>query len=377
MRNPSRVKTARDSGFVLLLVFFLTASCAWAQSEDELIRGAKKEGKVVFWSSMRIDDSKALAAGFEARYPFIKVDIFRAGGEQIVNRAMAEHLAGRTTYDVVNAFALKVLQNKGMLQPYAAEEATHYPAGFKDPQNYWVSLYSGYNVIGYNTKLVPKAEAPRNWEDLLNPRWKGKLGMDDEEYFWHAGMLKHWGEEKGRKYMEDLSRQGLQFRNGHALLADLMSIGEFPVVVVVYPDQIEQMKAKGQTVEWIKTTDPILVNLAPVGVAARAPQPNAAKLLMNYSISKEGQEILQKARRASARSSTRRSCARDAGFYPSRRVTRAISPIRSTPIGTTSSRSADSRMRRRSRSTSITSRPSPPPGSSAATRTGGGRSGFP
>jgi len=77
MRNPSRVKT-RDSGFVLLLVFFLTASCAWAQSEDELIRGAKKEGKVVFWSSMRIDDSKALAAGFEARYPFIKVDIFRA-----------------------------------------------------------------------------------------------------------------------------------------------------------------------------------------------------------------------------------------------------------------------------------------------------------
>ena len=104
MRNPSRMKTARDSGFVLLLVFFLTASCAWAQSEDELIRGAKKEGKVVFWSSMRIDDSKALAAGFEARYPFIKVDIFRAGGEQIVNRAMAEHLAGRTTYDVVNAF---------------------------------------------------------------------------------------------------------------------------------------------------------------------------------------------------------------------------------------------------------------------------------
>ena len=301
MRNPSRVKAARESGFVLLLVFFLTASCAWAQSEDELIRGAKKEAKVVFWSSMRIDDSKALAAGFEAKYPFIKVDIFRAGGEQIVNRAMAEHLAGKTTYDVVNAFALKVLQNKGMLQPFAAPEATHYPVGFKDPQNYWVSLYSGYNVIGYNTKLVPKAEAPRNWEDLLNPRWKGKLGMDDEEYFWHAGMLKYWGEEKGRKYMEDLSRQGLQFRNGHALLADLMSIGEFPVVVVVYPDQIEQMKAKGQTVEWIKTTDPILVNLAPVGVAARPPQPNAAKLLMNYSISKEGQDILQKARRASAR----------------------------------------------------------------------------
>lgn len=284
-----------------LLSFFFAVPHARGQSESELERGAKKEGKVVFWSSMRIEDSRALAAGFEAKYPFIKVDIFRAGGEQIVNRALAEHLAGKTTYDVLNAFALKVLQNKGLLQAYAAPEATHYPAGFKDPQNYWVSLYSGYNVIGYNTKLVPKPEAPRSWEDLLNPRWKGKLAMDDEEYFWHAGMLKYWGEEKGRKYMDALSRQGLQFRNGHALLADLLSVGEFPAVVVVYPDHIEQMKAKGQPVEWVKSTDPILVNLAPVAVAAKAPQPNAAKLFMNYSISKEGQEILQKARRASAR----------------------------------------------------------------------------
>ncbi len=110
---------------------------------------------------MRIDDSKALATGFEAKYPFLKVEIVRAGGEQIVNRAITEHMAGKTTYDVLNAFALKVLQNRGLLQPYAAPEANHYPTGFKDAQNFWVSLYSGYNVIGYNTKLVPKAKCPR------------------------------------------------------------------------------------------------------------------------------------------------------------------------------------------------------------------------
>ena len=301
MRHRSKIQTVAVSLVILLSVLLLTAFAARAQSEAELIAGARKEGQVVFWSSMRIDDSKALAAGFEAKYPFIKVEIFRAGGEQIVNRAIAEHLAGKTTYDVLNAFALKVLQNRGLLQSYAAPEANHYPAGFKDAQNHWVSLYSGYNVIGYNTKLVAKGEAPKNWEDLLQPRWKGKLGMDDEEYFWHAGMLKYWGEDKGRKYMEALSRQGLQFRNGHALLADLMSVGEFPVAVVVYPDQIEQMKLKGQPVDWVKSTDPILVNLAPVSVAAKSPHPNAAKLFMNYSISKEGQEILQKARRASAR----------------------------------------------------------------------------
>lgn len=301
MHKRTAMKTMRIIFAVAMVTLCAALSPAFAQPEEELIRGARKEGQVMFWSSMQIDDSKALAAGFEAKYPFIKVEIFRAGGEQIVNRAIAEHMAGKTTYDVLNAFALKVLQNRGLLQPFAAPEASHYPAGFKDAQNYWVSLYSGYNVIGYNTKLVPKGEAPKNWEDLLNPRWKGKLGMDNEEYFWHAGMLKYWGEEKGRKYMEALSRQGLQFRSGHPVLADLMSVGEFPVAVVIYPYQIEQMKLKGQPVEWVKTTDPILVNLAPVAVAANAPHPNAAKLFTNYSISKEGQEILQKARRASAR----------------------------------------------------------------------------
>ena len=300
MRNRFKMKTAHFGW--LLLVLALSISHVWAQSEEELIRGAKKEAKVMFWSSMRIEDSKMLAAGFETKYPFVKVEIFRAGGEQIVNRAIAEQVAGATTYDVVNAFALKVLQKRGMLQPYAASEAIHYPAGYKDTQNYWISLYSGYNVISYNTNLVPKTEAPKNWEDLLDPRWKGKMAMDNEEYFWHAGMLRYWGQEKGRHYMEALNRQGLQFRSGgHGLLSDLMSVGEFPIIVVVYPDRIEQMKAKGQPVDWVKTTDPILVNLAPVGIAAKAPHPNAAKLFMNYSISKEGQEILQKARRASAR----------------------------------------------------------------------------
>src|SRR5919199_2483877 len=103
---------------ILITTLLLAHSRAHAQSEKELEAGAKKEGRVAFWSSMRIEDSRALATGFEARYPFIKVDIFRAGGEQLVNRAIAEHLAGKVTYDVVNAFALKVIQNKGLLQPY-------------------------------------------------------------------------------------------------------------------------------------------------------------------------------------------------------------------------------------------------------------------
>ena len=296
-----RTNLFRSLVWIALAWLLFGPNSARGESDDELVSEAKKEGKVMFWSSMRVEDSRELVAGFEAKYPFIKVEIYRAGGEQLVNRALTESAAAKTTYDVINAFALKVVQDKGLLRAYPAPEAAHYPTGFKDPQHYWVSLYSGYSVIGYNSKLVAHGEAPKDWGDLLSPRWKGKLAMDNEEYFWHAGMLKYWGEEKGKRYMDSLARQDVQWRSGHALLADLMSVGEFPVVVVVYPDQVEQMKAKGQPVEWVKTSDPILVNLAPIAIAAKAPHPASAKLFMNYSISKEGQNILRKRNRISAR----------------------------------------------------------------------------
>jgi iron(III) transport system substrate-binding protein len=290
----------------LFSVFFSASAIAVAQTEAELINGAKKEGRVSFWSGMRLDDARALAQGFEAKYPFLKTDIFRLSGEQLINRTLAESTTGKTNFDanfdVMIAFALQVLQDKGLLQPYVSPEAKHYPTGFKDQQNYWVSLYSGYNVIGINTKLVSAGEAPKDWPDLLQPRWKGKLAMEDEEYFWYAGMLNYGGEPKRTRYMEALARQDIHWQSEHGVLMDLLSAGEYPIGVVVYPDRIEQMKAKGQPVDWITTSDPILVNLAPIGIAAKTSNPNAAKLFLNYAISKEGQTILQKSNRISARS---------------------------------------------------------------------------
>ena len=286
---------------VALSFLLLEMAMAWAQSETELIRGAKQEGKVMFWSAMRNEDNQALVEGFEAKYPFVKVDVLRASSEQLVNRAVTESLAGKATADVLNGFALKALQNRGMLLAYESPEAAHYPLGFKDPKHYWISLYNGYSTIGYNSKLVSKADAPKDWPDLLNPKWKGQIGMDKEEYFWYAGMLKHWGEEKGRTFMESLARQQIHWRSGHSLLANLMSTGEFPLMGIVYPDRIEQMKANGEPVDWVRTADPILVNLGLVVIAAKAPHPNAAKLFYNYSVSREGQTILRKRNRVSAR----------------------------------------------------------------------------
>jgi len=286
---------------IVAACLFFGIGAASGQSEAELAQAARKEGKVMFWSAMRIVDNQALVEGFEAKYPFIKVEVFRASSEKLVNRAVTESLAGKMTADVLNGFALKALQNRGMLQAYQSPEAAYYPPGFKDPQHHWVSLYNGYQFFGYNTKLISQGDAPKNWPDLLQPRWKGQIGMDKEEYFWYAGMLKYWGEQKGKNYMESLARQQIQWRSGHSLLANLMSTGEFPLMAIVYPDRIEQMKTNGEPVDWVRSADPILVNLGLLVIAAKAPHPNSAKLFFNYSISKEGQTILRTRNRVSAR----------------------------------------------------------------------------
>lgn len=287
--------------FAALMWLLVAAFRVEAQTEAELIGAAKKEGKVVYWTTMRLPDAQALAQGFESKYPFTKAEIVRISGDQLIERAITEYRAGKATADVLDAFSFKVLQNRGLLQPFATPESVFYPADYKDPQNFWVTLYCAYNVIAYNTKLVPATEAPRDWPDLLHPKWKGKLALDDQDYYWYAGMLKFWGEEKGRKYMQDLARQNLIWRRGRGLLTELMASGEFHAVVVTFPDLVEQMKAKGQPVEWVKTSNPILVTLDMMGIGAKAPHPNAGKLFMNYSISKEGQEVLRKTNRISAR----------------------------------------------------------------------------
>ena len=285
----------------IIAFLVLTALSANAQTQSEILNGAKKEGKVVYWTTMRATDAQALVDGFEAKYPFVKVENVRISGDQLIERAIAEYRAGNVSADVLDAFSFKVLQNRGLLQPYASPEARYYPTDYKDAQNYWVTLYCAYNVTAYNTKLVPAADAPRDWPDLLQPRWKGKLALDDQDYYWYAGMLKAWGDEKGRKFMEDLARQDLVWRRGRGLLTELMAAGELHGVVVTFPDLVEQMKAKGQQVEWVKTTNPILVTLDMMGIGLKAPHPNAAKLFMNYSLSKEGQEVLRKRSRISAR----------------------------------------------------------------------------
>jgi iron(III) transport system substrate-binding protein len=186
------------------------------------------------------------------------------------------------------------------MSPYFSPEGKAYGREFKGAAGYWTGVFNIYYVIGYNTELVPKTEALKDWEDLLNPKWKGKVSIDREEYKWYATLLAAWGKEKTQKYMTTLAKQEIQWRKGHSLIAQLMAAKEFPVAIV-YAHRIEEMKKKGAPVEWVNTLDPIVVGIHGIGVSVRPNNPNAAKLFIDFVLSKDGQEMVRSLNRIPAR----------------------------------------------------------------------------
>jgi iron(III) transport system substrate-binding protein len=290
---------------LLLSVFnlgFSFRSVAQDSHTQKLIDGAKKEGALVWYISASIEDAKAILLAFNKKYPFLKTDFFRAGSARLFNRIMNEVRAGKVLFDLVAVRGLETHQlvKAGLLQPYVSPESAAYPAGFKDSKGYWVDYFDSYNVIGYNTQLVAREQAPKSWEDLLDPKWKGKIALDEENFSWYGAMTQKWGKEKTQRYMRALAKQDIQLRNGQTLIAQLMAAGEFSVAMVL-AHRIEKMKEQGAPVAWVTTLDPVTVSLHPIGIAAKAPHPNAAKLFVDFILSKDGQQLLLSIERTPAR----------------------------------------------------------------------------
>ena len=293
-------------GLVHIITFVLAVTLCQrvlAQSgggTGSTIEGAKREGNVVFYGPLNINDSQALAKRFETKYPFIKVEILRMSAEPLLNRIVTEDKAGRNVVDVINNTTINAIKKARLLQPYRSPEYAGYPELFKDPEGYWVSLHNNYYVLGYNSKLLNAAEAPKDWWDLLNPKWKGKIGMDQEEFEWYAQSVDTWGREKAQKFHRALAQQQIHWRKGHTLISQLIAAGEFSLGIV-YAHRVESMKKVGAPVEWVKTINPVFVAQSPVGLAAKAPHPNAAKLYLDFILSKEAQLMIRSFNRSSAR----------------------------------------------------------------------------
>jgi iron(III) transport system substrate-binding protein len=148
--------------------------------------------------------------------------------------------------------------------------------------------------------MVAEKDRPKDWPDLLDPKWKGKIGMDEEEFEWYGTLVDYWGREKAGKFIRAFAAQQPQLRRGHSLLAQLLAAGEFPAAIV-FPFEIEQLKQKGAQVDWSATSDPIVTSINVIALSTKAPHTNAGKLLINYILSEEGQTIIKNVSRVPLR----------------------------------------------------------------------------
>ncbi len=248
---------------------------------------------MVVYTSMSVDQVQRILEVFKARYPFLKPTMFRAVGERLLTKIMTEVQAGKYDFDAVQSAESQAyfLKKKNLLQKYVSPETKNIQKPFFDPEGYWTAVYIMPNVIAYNTRMVRRNELPKTDEDLLNPKWKGRIGMDHTKPEWFAWQLKRMGEEKGLAYMKKLGAQKFRLYAGLSVVTNLLAAGEFPLVLNTYLHNVEDIKRKSAPVDWI-AQDPVFTKFQPLGIGSRAQHPNAAKLFTNFMLSEEGQKVI-------------------------------------------------------------------------------------
>jgi iron(III) transport system substrate-binding protein len=266
-----------------------------ADREKVLAEGAKKEGEVMLYTSLVPEDLTALGAAFEKKYG-VKLKTWRANSEKVLQRAVTEARAGRNDADVVetNGPQLESLYREKGLQPLRSPHLKDLMPQAVQAHGHWVGTRINMFVQSYNTNLVKKEELPRTYQDLAHPRWKGRLGIEAEDEDWFAMIIKELGEEAGLRTFREIARvNGLSVRKGHTLLAGLVASGEIPLALTTYSHGAEKMKQKGAPVEWFAIA-PAIGRANGIGVVRKPAHPHAAALFVDFLLSPEGQQILQK-----------------------------------------------------------------------------------
>ncbi len=279
---------------VLFLPLFVgSLPIARAASTDATSEAARREGEVVFYASMNLGEANIMIAEFEKRYPFIKVKLNRAGSEKLLTRVLAEARAKRVSADVIQTveFSMHILKRSGVLARHVSPNDALYPKNFKE-EEFWTTVYYNPYVAAYNTRLVAPRMAPKTYDDLLDPKWRGKLMMEGTKADWFAGMLQIMGRERGLQYMRQLAKQEPMLREGHELLAQLVAAGEGLCDINIPASSVDRVKEKGAPIDWIALGEAPAIMVG-IGLASQAAHVNAAKLFIEFALSREGQKLQQ------------------------------------------------------------------------------------
>ncbi len=260
--------------------------------ELSLEEAAQAEGgQLMVYTSMNIDDLELVLAEFKTAYPFVEAEYYRASGEDVIAKALTEAQAGQHFADVfeTNAFEVYRLQLEGLLAPFDAPERAAYPDNARDPDHFWTVDRVNLAVIAYNTDLVAEADVPKSYEDLLDPKWKGKIAVEASDIELLADMAGAWGEEKAMAFWEGIAAQEPRLVDGHTELAEFLAAGEFAISPTVYGHRVLKLKDKGAPIEWVKT-DPVFAFTQLLALAKDGPHPATGKLFVNWLLSEAGQK---------------------------------------------------------------------------------------
>jgi iron(III) transport system substrate-binding protein len=269
---------------------------AGADRMQKIAAAAKKEGTLTIYTTFAEKDQPALLGPFEAKYG-VKVVVWRGGTDKVLQRTIAETRAKRYDVDVIHFGSpeMEALSREKILQAVASPVHKDLQPGSVPPHREWAATLLSVWVQAYNANLIKKADLPRTYADLLDPRWKGKLGIEAKNEDWFASVVDVMGGgEKGLRFFRDLvAKNGLSPRTGHTLLNNMVIAGEVPLALDIYNYMPEQAKRKGAPIDWF-VLEPAVARSNAIGVARRAPHPNAALLFYEYMLGEEGQRVLVK-----------------------------------------------------------------------------------
>jgi iron(III) transport system substrate-binding protein len=267
--------------------------------QQVLIGGAKKEGKISWYTSLIVDQVvRPVKEAFEKEYPFLQVEYFRGNSERLVQKMFSEYQGKRYEVDIVDGTVTAPMVKKGgYLQRFYSPQLAEYPLELKDAQGYWAVSNVYYFALGYNTRMVKPNEVPKTYGDLLNPRWKSQMMWSTSRGsgapMFIGNVLQIMGPEAGKAYLQKLKAQNVaKTTASNRQLLDLVIAGEYPLALHIFNHHAYISKSAGAPVDW-QALEPASATINTISPVTRAPHPHAAMLFLDFILSEKGQKVFQ------------------------------------------------------------------------------------
>ena len=270
-----------------------------ADRQKILLEGAKKEGKVSWYTTLIVDQVvRPVKDAFEKEYPFIQLEFFRGNSERIVQKMLAEYQAKRYDVDLIDGtVSPTMVRRAGYLQRFYSPMLAEYPAELKDAQGFWGTTNLYFFATGYNTRMVKPNEVPKTYEDLANPRWKGQMMWSTSRGsgapIFIGTILNAMGMEAGKAYLQKLKAQNIaKTTASNRQVLDLTIAGEYPLALQIFNHHAYISKSAGAPVDW-QPHEPVTATIQTIALAKSAAHPHAAMLFLDFAMSEKGQKVFQ------------------------------------------------------------------------------------